>query len=398
MNLNSQMEMRALSLLGTSQMATLADWLPLDNQKVDWQPVINTIGQAMNQADEQTAARLRHRLGYIAMIRGDVRTKAIEAFTLVQTSAERLQDARLEAMAHNGLAAAYDTIGERRQSLQHARTAAQFAQKVGDQRLLALALNHQAQFHKENGENRRAYELFQIIGEIGRQLQDDELLMGSEIGLGRTTSMAKAPTAVAHYERAIAMAKARGDEMALATCYNNLSDWKINMGEYAEAIALREQCLRLSQKYESREGIGRALIGMAKAYTLMGELEKARELLNKGFPVVLRAGDLEGDLHASLNLAYLYVRNGDIPRACELYRQVLERSLAAPDHACAVFAQRALELLAEDEMPAPGILPDRPLTAKVLQELTEEELEGVVGGVAGLNGTYPTGDKKWNGG
>ena len=231
MNLNSQMEMRALSLLGTPQMATLADWLPLDNQKVDWQPVINTIGQAMNQAGEQKAARLRHRLGYIAMIRGDVRTKAIEAFTLVQTSAERLQDARLEAMAHNGLAAAYDTIGERRQSLQHARTAAQFAQKAGDQRLLALALNHQAQFHKENGENRRAYELFQIIGEIGRQLQDDELLMGSEIGLGRTTSMAKAPTAVAHYERAIAMAKARGDEMALATCYNNLSDWKINMGE-----------------------------------------------------------------------------------------------------------------------------------------------------------------------
>ena len=60
MNLNSQMEMRALSLLGTPQMATLADWLPLDNQKVDWQPVINTIGQAMNQADEQKAARLRH--------------------------------------------------------------------------------------------------------------------------------------------------------------------------------------------------------------------------------------------------------------------------------------------------------------------------------------------------
>lgn len=153
---------------------------------------------------------------------------------------------------------------------------------------------------------------------------------------------------------------------------------------------MRLESLRLSEKIGSREGIARAKIGMAKAYTLSGNHSKARELLNKGLPMALRVGDVEGDLHASLNLAYLYVKDGDIPRACELYRQVLERSLAAPDHACALFAQKALELLADDQTPPPGILPDG-------DELTIDELENVVGGVAGYTFTYPTGDRNWGG-
>jgi tetratricopeptide (TPR) repeat protein len=296
-------------------------------------------------------------------------------------------------MAKNGLAVAYDTVGQRHESLRYANEAARLAREVDDQRLLALALNNQAQFLKENGQNEQANELFQQVQAIGRTLNDEELVMAGAIGLGRTTGMADAQTAVAHYEEALAMAKAQGDDRAIAICLNNLSDWRINLGQYEEAIALREECLRLSQQLGFRMGVGRAYIGMAKAYTLMGNLAKARELLNKGFPVAVRASDLEGDLHASLNLAYLYVQSGDIPRAIELYRQVLERSLAAPDYACAVFAQKALELLADDETPPPGIVLSVPADAA---ELTEDELETVVGGLNPKGGyTYPTGDLQW---
>ena len=50
-------------------------------------------------------------------------------------------------------------------------------------------------------------------------------------------------------------------------------------GEYEKAIELREESLRLSQNLRLRPDIGRALIGQAKAYTLMGHLDRARELL-----------------------------------------------------------------------------------------------------------------------
>lgn len=386
-------EVRAMALWGTSVNDNTTGRVNTGNEKRDWQAVLNVIGNELQRADEREQAQLRHRLGYISVLLGDARTKGIEAFTMMQDSAAALQDKRLAAMAKNGLSVAYDVIGKRHESLQFATEAAQLAEEVSDHRLLALALNNQAQFYKENGKNEYAHELFRQVQAIGRLLNDEELIMAGAIGLGRTTGMDYAQAAVAHYEEAIALAKARDDEYALTLCYNNLSDWKINLGLYEEGIALREESLRLAQKLGSRALIGRSYIGMAKAYTLMGDLGKARELLNKGFPVAVRAGDLEGDLHASLNLAYLYVQSGDIPRAIELYRQVLDRSLAAPDYACAVFAQKALELLADGEMPSPGIL----LSVRSdPAELTEEELETVAGGVQPTGFyTYPTGDQNW---
>lgn len=358
------------------------------NESIDWQQVVSKIGEQLWTADSEEQARLYHRLGYVALTRGDVRTKAMEAFTLMLERADRLEHPALQAMAHVGLSTVCDTLGQRYDSLDHARKAAELASSIHDQRLLALALNIEAQFYKENGQNRRAHELYQIIGQIGQELSDDELNLMSKIGMGRTTSMAAAATAIKHYEEAIVMAKLYGDDGALTVCYNNLADWKINTGCYQEALELRQECLRISRKMNSRIDIGRSWIGMAKAHTLMNNLSEARSLLNKGLPTVMSAGDIEGELHCSLNLAYLAVHNDDVPRACELYRQVLERSLAAPDHACALFAQLALEQLAAGAIPQPAILPPQPLTDAVLNDTETIDAQQ-------LALIYPTGDRIW---
>lgn len=360
-------------------------------QALDWQQVIHSIADQLVHADGEEQARLYHRLGYVALHLGDVRTKALEAFTLMLERADRLEHAALQAMAHVGLSAVCDTLGQRHDALAHARQAAKLASAIADQRLLALALNAEAQFYKENGQNRRAHEIYQVIGQIGEELSDHQLCLMSKIGMGRTTSMAQAPVAIQHYEQAMVMAKLHGDEGAMVVCLNNLADWKINTGCYQEALEMRQECLQLSRKINSRIGVGRSLIGMAKAQTLLENYSEARTLLNKGLPAVMSAGDIEGELHSSLNLAYLAARNDDIPRACELYRQVLERSLAAPDHACAVFAQLALEQLASGEIPQPAILPPQPLTSAVLNDLETVEMYR-------LRPIYPTGDLLWWGG
>lgn len=355
---------------------------------MDWQHVVDKISQQLCSADLEEQAHLYHRLGYVALTLGDVRTKSREAFTLMLERAVRLEHCALQSMAHIGLAAVYDTLGQRHDSLDQARKAGKLASSIPDQRLLALALNIEAQFYKENGQNRRAHEIYQIIGQIGQEMNDAELKLMSKIGMGRTTSMAQAPNAIRHYEEAIVMAKLYGDDGALAVCYNNLADWKINTGYYQEALELRQECLRISRKISSRIDVGRSLIGMAKAHTMMNNFSEARSLLNKGLPTVMSAGDIEGELHSSLNLAYLAVHNDDIPRACELYRQVLERSLAAPDHACALFAQLALELLASGEIPQPAILPPQPLTEAVLNDIETVDAQQ-------LALIYPTGDRFW---
>jgi tetratricopeptide (TPR) repeat protein len=383
-------ELRALTLWGTVS-NEIAGFGGGADARVNWQTTISAIGRELPNPDPHAEAVLWHRLGYVALVMGDVRTKAQEAFTLMYERARELEDGRLRAMAAIGLSHVHDTLGDRHRSLELAKEAELLAKDAGDDRLLALALNMKAQFFKENGANDLAHDLFASIGEIAERLGDTELLMAAYIGRGRTTSMARPFSAMACYEQAIQMAKESGDLYSLILCYNNLADWKINTGAYEEAIELREQCLRLSERLQWSEGKGRALIGIAKARTLMGDLDAARRLLDKGFPAALGTGDLEGELHASLNLAFLYVQTGDVPRASQMYRDVLDRSLAAPDHSCAVFAQRALAMLANGETPKCAILPDTPLT----RELTDDELAMAVGGAQQLAMNYPTGDRKW---
>jgi len=299
--------------------------------------------------------------------------------------AVRLQDKRLEALAYNGLSCVHDTIGLRNESLYEALEAERLAIEVGDPRLLAMALNNQAQFYKETGQNPQAGALFQRVQEIGYALNDEHLVMAGYIGLGRTTPMADAERAISYYQQAMALAETVGDAGAISLCYNNLADWKIYTGLYEEAITLREKSERISRDSGDKEGIGRALIGIAKAHTLLGHGDQAWQFLNTGLPMVLSAADFEGELHSYLNLAHLYVCRGDIGRACDYYQRTLDKSLAAPDASCALFAQKALEQLAEGQVPKPGILPPQPLTPQAIKEDSS------------LKMMYATGDQKWTG-
>src|SRR5262245_8539859 len=126
----------------------------------DWRAQVVAITAALPKANPREKARLLHRLGYAALALGDVRPKALEAFTLMQRTAAELGDDRLAALAACGLACVLDCIGQRERSLAHAREAERLGRQLGDPRLLALALHHQAQYLKETGDNPAARELF----------------------------------------------------------------------------------------------------------------------------------------------------------------------------------------------------------------------------------------------
>ncbi len=323
-------------------------------------------------------ALLAFRLGWLALLQGEVRSQALPAFDRMHSLAAAMHDQALQALARIALAVARDTVGQRQASLAAAQGAERLATAGGNVRLVALALNAQAQYGKEAGDYAQALALFRRLQAIAVAAGDAALQMASHIGFGRSLPMDEAPAARQHYQQAIAMARQQGDLLSLSLCYNNLADWHIYAAEYAESIALREQSLDLSRRCGDAEGIGRALLGMAKAETLLGHPTRARELLHQGLPLVLRAEDVEGELHACLNLAHFYAQDGDMPRACDYYQRTLDKSMAAPDAACARFAREALARLAAGGVPQPGIL-----------------LQPAAAGTGPY--LYPTGDRRWSG-
>jgi tetratricopeptide (TPR) repeat protein len=247
------------------------------NRTRDLSDAVALIGFAVRQTAPAEAARLRRRIGYPPLSVSET----LEAFTLMRDGAVEAGDRRLEALAHCGLAAAHDFVGEPRESLEHARTAKRLAKKLDDSRTLAIALNSEAQFHETNGDDERAFTLFKEIEGIARDLNDWQLVMGAQIGLGRTGSKEGSAVGTAHYERAIEIAREMGDHETVALCLTNLSDWKIHTGEYDEALRLREESLRLSQALGLDHLIERALVGRARIHTIQGDLDEPRELLER---------------------------------------------------------------------------------------------------------------------
>lgn len=317
----------------------------------------------------------RYRSGREALLAGAIRTRALESFTRMRTLATRTGAAGLEALALNWLSVTHDLLGQRKEALSLAIRARQIARKLGNDRLVALSMNSEAQYYKETGKNQQAFRLFAQVHAIGQKMGDLHLVMGGLIGMGRTTPMHRAPEAIKYYRDAMDLAEFLRDEETLGLCYNNLADWEIAQGNYAEAIRLRESSLQLAVSTGSRLGEGRALIGIAKAETLLGNYHRAWEFLKQGMPLILSVEDMEGVLHCFLNLAHLYAHEGDIPRACDYYQRTLEKSVAAPDAACATFAREALGTLAQGGVPKPGVVPE----------------------VFRPDYLYQTGDLKWSG-
>ena len=389
-------ELAALALWGTT--ADHHAGAPPTDLGARAEQLMQAIQDTLPGADSLERARLRHRMGYLALLTGAARTKSIEAFTMSRDGAVKAGDRALEGLALCGLAVAFDHVGERHKSLASAEAAEHIAHELGDQHLLAAALGCRAHYLKETGENERARAVYREIKAIGEAIDDTRWVMAALIGLGRTLPMSEAPEAVASYEKALELATASGSPARVAIIYNNLADWALYRGEIDEAIALRQTCLDMAVHLGLRPIAGRAIVGLAKTHSFRGDLATAKVLLDRGFPAVVSAADIEGDLHCSLNLAYLHLQQGDIARATELYRHTLERALQAPDHACAVFAQRALELVAEGQIPLPGIMPAQPVTDELLTDL---QLEAVAGG-AGMRNlrdlklTYPTADLAWH--
>jgi tetratricopeptide (TPR) repeat protein len=362
----------------------VADPLGQQLAKLEPEAQMSAIARALIGASDRQKVLLYYRLGCAAVVSGHIRDKAQEAFTLMHGLATQLHDKALESLALCGLSVVHDLIGQRQLSLECAQHAESLAERLGNQRLVALALNNQAQFFKETDRNPLAYSMFNRVALIGMRLGDERLVMGGHIGKGRATPIYDVEAATSHHEQAIMLAEKLGDRVALGICCNNLAEWKLYAGDATAAIALQEQSLAECQASGYRIGVGRALVGIARAETVLERPARAWPHLRKGLPLVLAMGDVEGEMHCFLTLAHLYVRKGDIPRACDYYQRVLARSLAAPDPLCAAFAQEGLEQLGRGELPQPGILPRVPVAFGVGAEAVGDDI-------------YGTGDQHWTG-
>lgn len=358
---------------------------------------IQSIEQSIPNASKGEQARLNYTLGCVAFVMGNVRDKALDAFSQAHALAIELQDRQMEALTLNGLSAAHDYVGLRHDAIREAKEAEQIALELGDETLQVLALQNQGHYCKEVGRHATALDLFRRVRDVGEKLGDRRLLMMGTAGIGRVTAMSQPDVADAYGRQAMVLAEELEDRYAFAVCLFNVTDWYVYRGEYAAALAAYDDLEKICAEIGDRCGVGRSLARRGQIYSLLHEYDRAWAYLNTALPAVLSTGDVEAELHTYLVMAHLYAVKGDIGRACDYYQRTLDKSLLTPDSACANFARRALEELMRGQLPQPGILPPRPINELLAERKTAillNELEYVFQGYApNPDRLYPTADR-----
>ncbi|MFJ8150714.1 ATP-binding protein [Streptomyces sp. NPDC094468] len=143
----------------------------------------------------------------------------------------------------------YDSGGDPRRALPHARLALAMAERTGDPLALADGLTAVAQQWERLGEHtvalghaRRALDLYTGLGHLDGQA-------GILIGMGRAEQGLGRPTAaIGHYEVSLGLDRALGDRFREAHALEHLGDAHAELGRGGDARALWEEALALFEE------------------------------------------------------------------------------------------------------------------------------------------------------
>ena len=103
------------------------------------------------------------------------------------------------------------------------------------------------------------------------------------------------------------------------------------MGEFAEALRLGEESLRLCRAVEDERGIAAALNNLCITSMMSGDLETARRHGEEGRAIIERLGDAQGIATAHNNLGLVARIVGDLDRAIALFDTALVNYRLARD-------------------------------------------------------------------
>ena len=150
------------------------------------------------------------------------------------------------------------------------------------------------------------------------------------------------------YKRAIAIKRKQAgpDALELANEYGNLGiTLQTELGRRAEAQPYLEEALRIYTKHGQRLAMAEVLLALAKGSAQASDWEQAKELLGRRTRLLAEHYGPEHPLATDQTaLADLYMMQGELPEAEELYRHSLEACARAHGEASEQFCQRLCAL------------------------------------------------------
>ena len=222
--------------------------------------------------------------GRIAMARGE-QSRAIALHTRALKQAELAHDSRAIGLAHLELGLCYRQVGDMGIVRDHLTEAASALHAAGDRRHLALVHSLSGILLAQSGRYDEATSALRQSERLAVAIQADDVLAGA-----------------VHNQANVALMRHR----------------------HEEALALAERSLVLHQNIGSRHGLAVALATLGQILVLLGDLERAEQVLNRALEVRSPVQFHETTGAVFDTLAQIHLMRGSYERAGEYLRHASE--------------------------------------------------------------------------
>jgi CHAT domain-containing protein/Tfp pilus assembly protein PilF len=281
------------------------------------------------------------------VLEGGEYARALEAFTLALSVADRLQDRSGAATALRNRAYVHGAMGDGARAARDGEEALKIAEGLGDQALTAWVLNTLGILHYSQRDYDQAQERF---------------------------------------ARSLALARAAGEKELVPRLLNNLGELHRVRGEYPQALDLCGQGLSLAQQTGDAPRIAYALNCLAIVHGSQGHYSQALDSFLKGLKLAEERGDRAAAARIRDNIGNVYGIQGNDRQALEQYQATLDFARASGDKDAECLAllnigisqsalgryDQAIESIEKGLAAAPG---DRAMTAHGLVAIGEAQME-----------------------
>ena len=131
------------------------------------------------------------------------------------------------------------------------------------------------------------------------------------------------PSAIDHYQQALAISRDIGDRQGEVTSLGGLASCYSAQNDYPRAIDHYQQALAISRDIGDREGEAYGLGGLAGCYYAQNDYPSAIDHYQQALAISRDIGDREGEATSLGGLAGCYYMQNDYPSAIDHYQQAL---------------------------------------------------------------------------
>jgi tetratricopeptide (TPR) repeat protein len=200
------------------------------------------------------------------------------------------------------------------------------------------------------GNHQQSKALFELALEVSRAAGDRLGELNSLHNIAQAAYFLRDhATAIDFYQRELAVAREVDNQDAIAAASFGLATVAYSRAEYTAALGFYRDALAVYEKQDHASAMGRAVVSIGNVQYLQAEYDAATASYRRALALLISGLDPQGATFARSGLARVFVAQGDLVAALDMYRQVLAdaRTVFAADPRTRSNVAAALESIGE---------------------------------------------------